>query len=278
MTTEALLADVVGPVEAPVLFEWLRGLTFVEQGPDGLFPHDVAREVLDADLRWRDPEGFRDLHGPVLRYLVRRLQARTGREQQRAYFDFVYLSRNSALMRSYYDWDAMGTAYAEPATPEDHSDILAMVRRHEGEAAERMAAYWLGRRPDAFLAFRSTGTQLAGFAATLLLDAADTEECPADPSRSAANDLLSRGRNSTLTSTPSPWRKPRSMAARTGKKVFDTISGTAKRSIFGITIGSYAADVTDREAVEEAVAEAERLTRPRRWSRSAGGLASGRPR
>jgi hypothetical protein len=112
MTTEALLDEVLGPAEAPALFEWLRGLSFVEQGPEGLFPHDLAREVLDADLRWRDPDGFRDLHGRVLRHLVRRLQAHTGREQQRAYFDFVYLSRNSRLMRNYYDWDTMGTAYA----------------------------------------------------------------------------------------------------------------------------------------------------------------------
>jgi len=68
----------------------------------------------------------------VLRYLVRRLQAGTGREQQRAYFDLVYLSRNSPLMRPYYDWKAMGTAYAEPATPADLPAILAMVRHHEG--------------------------------------------------------------------------------------------------------------------------------------------------
>ncbi|MCA1644033.1 MAG: ATP-binding protein, partial [Chloroflexi bacterium] len=186
VTTESLLADVLGPAEAPALFEWLRGLSFVEQGPDGLFPHDLAREVLDADLRWRDPEGFRDLHGRVLRYLVRRLQARTGREQQRAYFDFVYLSRNSPLMENYYDWDAMGTAYAEPATPEDYSAILAMVRRHEGEASERIAAYWLGRRPDAFLAFRTARPQLAGFGAILLLDEANPEECAADPAVAAA--------------------------------------------------------------------------------------------
>ena len=37
-----------------MLFEWLRGLSFVESGADGLFPHDLARDVLDADLRWRD--------------------------------------------------------------------------------------------------------------------------------------------------------------------------------------------------------------------------------
>src|SRR5262249_42118037 len=107
VTTEALLADVIGAAEARELFEWLRGLSFVEQGPAGLFPHDLARDVLDSDLRWRDPDGFRELHRRVLRHLVQRLQTRTGRDQQRAYFDLVYLSRNSPLMRPYYDWKAM---------------------------------------------------------------------------------------------------------------------------------------------------------------------------
>jgi hypothetical protein len=101
VTTEGLLADVLGTADAPALFEWLRRVSFVEHGPEGLFPHDLAREVLDADLRWRDPESFRDLHGRVLRSLVGRLQARTGREQQRAYFDLIYLSRNNPLMRAY---------------------------------------------------------------------------------------------------------------------------------------------------------------------------------
>ena len=64
VTTEALLADVLGTADASALFEWPRGRSFVEQGAEGLFPHDLAREVLDADLRWRDRESFRELHGP----------------------------------------------------------------------------------------------------------------------------------------------------------------------------------------------------------------------
>jgi hypothetical protein len=186
VTTEALLADVLGTADAPALFVWLRGLSFIEQGPEGLFPHDLAREVLDADLRWRDPESFRDLHGRVLRHLVHRLQARTGHDQQRAYFDLLYLSRNNSLMRSQYDWESMGTAYAEPTAAEDLPAILAMVRRHEGEASACIAAHWLGRRPDAFLAFRGAGRQLVGFAAVLLLDEADPEDFAADPAVAAA--------------------------------------------------------------------------------------------
>jgi len=173
VTTQTLLADVLGSADAPALFDWLRGLSFIEDGPEGLFPHDVAREALDADLRWRDPGSFRDLHRRVLRFLVRRLQSQSGRDQQRAYFDVLFLSRNSPVMRPFYDWQAMGTAWAEPARTEDVPDILAMVRRHEGEASERIAAHWLEHRPHGCFAFRSAAGQLSGFLLQLTLDTAD---------------------------------------------------------------------------------------------------------
>jgi hypothetical protein len=57
-TTEAMLADVLDAADAHHLFEWLRRLSFIEHGPYGLFPHDLAREVLDADLRWRNSDSY----------------------------------------------------------------------------------------------------------------------------------------------------------------------------------------------------------------------------
>src|SRR4029078_11021818 len=99
VTTEPLLADVLGPDEAPELFSWLRELPFVAHGPLGLFPHDLAREVLDADLRWRDPLSYRDLHARIRSSLISRLQASRVLEQQSAYFDFVYLDAHPATRR-----------------------------------------------------------------------------------------------------------------------------------------------------------------------------------
>jgi hypothetical protein len=36
--TEGLLSHMVSMPEVHDLFEWLRGLTFIESGPSGLFP------------------------------------------------------------------------------------------------------------------------------------------------------------------------------------------------------------------------------------------------
>ena len=184
--TEEVLAAALDGDDAYEIFAWLRGLTFVEQGPDGLFPHDLVREVLEADLRWRNPEGYRDLHRRVRQPMVRRLQQAEGRERQRAAFDILYLHRNNPIMAGAHDWEALGTAYAEPASPVDIPAMLAMVRDHEGDASARIATRWAERQPGAFTAFRSVGGDLVGFAAVLALQDATPEDLAADPAALAA--------------------------------------------------------------------------------------------
>jgi DNA-binding SARP family transcriptional activator len=56
---ELLRAVLLEPGADPgVIFAWLRGLPFIESGPQGIHPQDVVREILKADLRWRDPERY----------------------------------------------------------------------------------------------------------------------------------------------------------------------------------------------------------------------------
>jgi hypothetical protein len=176
VTTEALLASALGAGDAHELFGWLRRLSFVEEGPHGLFPHDLAREVLDADLRWRNPERYLELHRGVRRFIVGHLRQARGLERQRAFFDLLYLHRHSPIMRAAFDWATLGTAYVEPATPEDREAVLGMARRHEGDASARIAEHWWRRQPEAFAMFRGSGGELVGFIAGLALHRAD----PAD--------------------------------------------------------------------------------------------------
>jgi hypothetical protein len=172
--------------ETADLFAWLRGLSFVEQGQQGLFPHDLVRDVLDSDLRWRNPEEYRRLHHRVRGAIVRQLQEAQGMAQQRAFFDLLYLHRTSPFMKPFQDWASLGAAYAEPATPDDDAAILEMVRCHEGEASARIARHWLRAQPAAFTVFRSTGRELIGFIAALALHAVTPDDLAADAAVSAA--------------------------------------------------------------------------------------------
>jgi hypothetical protein len=186
VTTEGLLAEVVAPSEATQLFAWLRDLPFMEQGRQGLYPHDLAREVLEADLRWRDVATYRDLHARMCEALLARLEASRGSEQQSAYFDLLYLVRNSAVARAYYDWTALGRLFAEVALPADHESITALVQRHEGDESARIAEYWLRRQPRSFVVFREASQQIAGFTAALWLEHVTAGDLDADPAVRAA--------------------------------------------------------------------------------------------
>ena len=192
VTTEALLAAALGVDDAHELFGWLRRLSFVEEGPHGLFPHDLAREVLDADLRWRNPESYLELHRRVRRFIVARLRRADGLERQQAFFDLLYLHRNNPIMRALIDWETLGTAHALPAGPGDRQAVLGMVRRHEGDASARIAEHWWGRQPEAFTAFRGPAGELLGFLAGLALHRADPADLEADPAAAAARRFADR--------------------------------------------------------------------------------------
>jgi len=191
-TTEAMLADVLDVADVHALFEWLRRLSFIEHGPYGLFPHDLAREVLSADLRWRNPDNHRHLTRRLAAYLYTRLEQARGVEQQRIWFDLLSLYRHNPFFKPYFEWAALGSAYAEPASPNDHATILAMVQQHQGDVSAQIAHYWLRRQPEAFLVFRTFDGELFGFMAQLTIHQATPEDIAVDPAVPAALQFVQR--------------------------------------------------------------------------------------
>ena len=186
LTTEALLAAVLAMPDVYELFAWLRGLSFVESGPLGLMPHDLAREVLAADLRWRNPDWHVELHHRVRAYYAARLAETQGQEQQRILFDYIFLHRDNPAVRPFFAWEESGSLLADAAGPSDWPALLAMVSRHEGEESARVASHWFTRQPEGVLVVRDERLQPAGFAALVALHQASPEELSADPAAQAA--------------------------------------------------------------------------------------------
>lgn len=179
--TEPLLAAALAVDDAHETFDWLARQSFIEHGPHGLFPHDLAREVLCADARWRNRDMCRLLNERLLTYLYGQLQRASGIEQQRIWFDVIYLQRYNTNLQPYFVWTATGTAYADPISVADSAPMLDMVEQHEGAASKAIAAHWLRRQPDAFLAFRDRTGALIGFMAHLRLEQATAEDAAVDP-------------------------------------------------------------------------------------------------
>jgi hypothetical protein len=192
VTTEALLREVLGLEDAHEPFAWLRELSFVESGPEGVFPHDLARDALEADLRWRDPDGYKRVFRGVSGHINGRLQTSWGHEQQRAISDAKYLFRRLPGVLSPVDWDAWGQRYPEPARPGDREPILELVLAWEGAASAAIAARWWERQPDGFFVVRGQDGVVGGFLALLDLTRATPEEVAADPGAGAAWEYAKR--------------------------------------------------------------------------------------
>ncbi|MFI9586889.1 hypothetical protein ACIHCQ_34845 [Streptomyces sp. NPDC052236] len=97
ITSEALLRSVVGGERAGELFDWLRAQPFIESTAAGLFPHDVVREALEADLRWRDPEGFGALHKKMHQHLLEGVRQAPPSRVLQAVGALQYLYRTEGL-------------------------------------------------------------------------------------------------------------------------------------------------------------------------------------
>ncbi len=180
LTTETLLAQMLGLLDVHELFQWLRQLSFIESGQLGLFPHDLAREVLIADLRWRNPDWYAELHRRARSYYTTRLQQTHGQEQHRVLFDYIFLHRDNPAIRPRFTWQENSSLSTTKMQETDKNQLIDMVAAHEGEASAALAAHWLAQQPENVLVFRDSQLQLAGFVLMLALHQAQAD-LAADP-------------------------------------------------------------------------------------------------
>jgi hypothetical protein len=163
------------------LFGWLRGLPFVDEGPYGLYPHDVVRDLLDADLRWRDPDSYARLHRRI-RAEVLAMTERAGEiDRLRRVADLMFLARTHPPMARYFERFDAGVDRIDHVQQADRAPILAMTQRHQGPEQADLVGYWLERQPDAFRVFRGPDRAVAGYAGRLALHEATVADLDRDP-------------------------------------------------------------------------------------------------
>ncbi|MBL8166095.1 MAG: ATP-binding protein [Anaerolineae bacterium] len=190
ITTESLLAEMLQIDDAHELFNWLHSLSFMDTGLEGLFPHDLAREALLTDLRWRNPEWYAELHRRARRYYIARLQGSAGQTQQRLLFDLIFLHRDNVMVRPLFEWQIGGQLSVDSLQPGDLRAIVEIVARWEGDEAARLASYWLSRQPDGVLVLRDDKRQVVGFVLMLALHRTTREDSEVDPAVRAAMAFL----------------------------------------------------------------------------------------
>ena len=192
MTTETLLRTVLASpdTDTGAIFTWLRDLPFMESGLQGLYPHDVVRDVLDADLRWRDPAGHRTVRDRILTHIDRQL--RSLRESTDPDADSVtrhlcanalYLQRDGFGRPAHFDGRRTGDVYEDAAHPGDRSALLELATREDSAQFADIIEYWFDRRPEAFRVARRAGAarELTGLLACVRLTRPRREDLKADP-------------------------------------------------------------------------------------------------
>src|SRR5262249_46847153 len=150
-----------------------------------LSPHDLAREVIDADLRWRDPAAYRKVHLLVRRHILEQVWGSEGRERGRALADLIFLHRGNPATAAMWDWKSLGEVYADGLRAGDVEAIVHLVERYEGAESAAIATHWVERQPEGFYVFRGRGPELLGFAAHVALHEASADDVARDPAARA---------------------------------------------------------------------------------------------
>jgi hypothetical protein len=189
LTTEQLLAVTLDLADAHALFTWLRSLSFIEAMPEGLLPHDLAREALIADLRWRNPARYAELHARARAYYATRLQQTQGTEQQRLLLDYIFLHRDSPVLRQRLGSVSLrevARVHQDTVREDDIPALIAMVERHEGSEAAEHARFWIARQRSGASVFRDATHAPVGYLHMVSLETALPEETASDPATAAA--------------------------------------------------------------------------------------------
>ncbi|MFX0574449.1 ATP-binding protein [Nocardia nepalensis] len=184
VTSESLLRALLGD-QATELFAWLRVQPFIESTAMGLFPHDVVREALEADLKWRDQEGFAEMHHQMRELHLAQLRSTPASQLLQATGALIFLYRTDRQMSEFNVWREVGLVEDRPYHDSQRERVLQLVRQTEGPDSASIAAFWLDRQPTAFRVYHSTHTgELVAFSAWLELS--EPEGLDIDPIVAAA--------------------------------------------------------------------------------------------
>ena len=113
------------------------------------WPHDLARDVLDAEFERRSPERYRSLHR-VVDHVVTGLRAAAGLDRQLLAQHLLYLAE--PLTRAFYA-ARQGSAAVVPRRDE-HAQVLSIMEGFEGGASARLFEAWLAEQPDTLSVIR----------------------------------------------------------------------------------------------------------------------------
>ncbi len=191
----ALLTAVLDldPVRADDLLEWLRERPYAQSHPDGLSVHDVVRDALDRDLRWRDRHAFVTLHRRIRDVVLHRLATTDGVDHARAAADLLFLHRGNPDAEDLWGFDDLLALTRRRATPQDRPAVLAAFEAVDGAERAAAVAGWLDHEAATFHVVVDAADSVTGVIVEIRLDRIDPTPV-ADPLPGLVRAELARRR------------------------------------------------------------------------------------
>jgi len=189
---ESVIGEMLAMPEMHGLFDWMRGLSFIEARREGLFPHDLAREARADDLRWRNPNWYNELHKRARAYYLARLGQGSAQQQQRQLFDYIFLHRDNPVVRPYFEWQTTGALLTDALHEDDVPALLAMVEQHEGADSAQLASHWFESQPQGVVVFRDVKNEPVAFMLMVNLAQAASDTPTFDPAVRVTWNYLQR--------------------------------------------------------------------------------------
>ncbi|MCC6462143.1 MAG: ATP-binding protein [Saprospiraceae bacterium] len=180
-TTESMLQAVLGDDDVTAYFDWLRQLSFIEESKWGLAPSELAREAILAELRWRNPDRFTELHEKAGNYYKHKLVDLSGEPQRRALYDLIYLHRSNPAVKPFFNWEDITSFWVDAYRPADTADIRAMAAQHEGPDSADTIEAWIQHPATQTFVWRDENRKAVAFVLRIDLDRIPAAEAIADP-------------------------------------------------------------------------------------------------
>ena len=162
VTTEKMIEEVLGAQLAHELFNWLTTLTFIEKGPAGIYPHDIARDAIAAEVHWRNPDWYRHLHIKTQQFYISRLLKKSGEQQRELLFGLIFLHRMNPAVKPFFEFQETGSSWIDKMKEEDSSHLVSMVRKFEGDESAEIFTQWIKHQAAEVWVFRDAEKTPAG--------------------------------------------------------------------------------------------------------------------
>lgn len=181
---EQLLSGVMRTRQGAELAEWMAGLSFMLPGNNGLFPHDLVREILMAELMSRHPARYNELARRVFDYEIGQMMRHAASDWRLAaaqVFNAVFALRASPGLDGFLVVNGGGEMYVDLPQPLDLPVIEAGIARHQGQESLALFRHWMGLQPEGLVVLRSPSREVLGFLMNLDLARATHEQRAVDP-------------------------------------------------------------------------------------------------